>query len=284
VAGVAGLAGIGFLRCLPNPRRLRSRGEETPLGETLRAPLRDENYRRLLQFSAAWSFASGFMAPFYMVYMLRELRLSFFVVTVLTAVTTVIMSASQVYWGRLGDHFGTKPVLRIGSYLIALYPAVWLVTSRQRIWPLVVAQIIAGFGWSALHVSLGNLTLKLAPERSRPSYLAAFGATSGLAEGVAPLIGGAALAIATRSAVGSTTAYHWMMVVQLVLFAVATTLPSRVVEPGGTAVGRLIRVMARYRTMDASAPVKLIFEHTYMHLARLADLIAREFPRDAEVI
>jgi MFS family permease len=194
------------------------------------------------------------------------------------------MAASQVYWGRLGDHFGTKPVLRIGSYLIALYPLLWLLTARNRIWPLIVAQIVAGFGWSAFHVSLGNLTLKLAPEASRPSYLATFGASSGLAEGIAPLLGGAALSLAQRSAVSTPAAYHVMMAVQLALFAAATILPSRITEPGGTAVGHLIRVMARYRTMDASEPAKLVFEHTYMHLARLADLIAREFPRDAETI
>ena len=36
--------------------------------------------------------------------------------------------------------------------------------------------------------------------------------------------------------------------------------------------------------MDASRPAALLFEHGYTHLARVADLIAREFPRDAEPI
>jgi MFS family permease len=284
VGGLAGLCGLVFLRCLPDPRRLQSREHEVPLRETLATPLRDLNYRRLLAFSVAWSFASGFMAPFYTVYMLRELGLSFFIVSVLTAVTNVVMSASQLHWGRLGDHFGTKPVLRIGSYLIALFPLVWLFSAPHRIWPLVVAQVLSGLGWSALHVSLSNLTLKLAPEASRPSYLATFGAVSGVAEGLAPIVGGAALALAQSAAVGSATAYHAMMVVQFIMYAAATTMPSWIDEPGGTAVGHLIRVMARYRTMDASSPVKLIFEHTYLHLARLADLLAREFPRDAETL
>jgi hypothetical protein len=75
-----------------------------------------------------------------------------------------------------------------------------------------------------------------------------------------------------------------MMVLQFLLFAAATTLPSWILEPGGTAVGHLIRVMARFRSMDASCPVKLIFEHAYTHLARLADLVAREFPRNAEPV
>jgi hypothetical protein len=30
---------------------------------------------------------------------------------------------------------------------------------------------------------------------------------------------------------------------------------------------------------DASEPAKLLFEHGYFHLARLADLIARAYPR-----
>jgi hypothetical protein len=73
-----------------------------------------------------------------------------------------------------------------------------------------------------------------------------------------------------------------MMGVQLVLFALATELPARIGEPGGAPVGHLIRVMARFRTMDASRPVGLMFDYTYTHLARIADFIAREFPRDAE--
>jgi len=36
--------------------------------------------------------------------------------------------------------------------------------------------------------------------------------------------------------------------------------------------------------MDSSRPVSLLFEYGYTHLARIADLIAREFPRDAERI
>jgi MFS family permease len=284
VGALIGLAGIYFLRSLPSPRRTHTRAHEMRLRETLTAPLRDRRYRYFLAFSSAWSFSAGFMAPFYMVYMLRELRLSFLTISALTALTNIVMSATQVYWGRLGDHFGTKPVLRIGSYLIVLTPLVWLFTSPRQIWPVIIVQLVSGLGWSAFHVSQGNLALKLSPESRRPSYLGSFGAVSGAAEAIAPLIGGAALALAQDASIAPLTAYHSMMVVQFVLFALATTLPGRIAEPGGTAVGHLIRVMSRFRSMDSSAPAKLLFETGYLHLARLADLIAREFPRDAESI
>jgi MFS family permease len=277
-----GIGGIAFLRTLPAPRRQHSREDGVDLVSTLRTPLHDRNYRLFLSFSALWSFASGAMAPFYIVYMLRRLDLSFLEVTILTAITNSLMALTQTHWGRLGDHFGTKPVLRIGAYLIALTPLMWLATAPGRAWPVVIVQILSGIGWSAFHVSQSNLVLKLAPADNRPSYLGSFGAATGLAEGTAPLIGGALLALIATSNVPTVRVFHVMMLIQLVLFTVATFVPRWIVEPGGTAVGHLIRVMARFRQMDASQPVSLVLEYGYTHLARIADLIAREFPRDAE--
>jgi len=238
----------------------------------------------MLVFSAWWSFASGYMAPFYMVYMLRTLGLSFLAVTLLTTITNTIMALTQTRWGTLGDHFGTKPVLRIGSYLIACTPVLWLISAPGRVWPVIIVEVLSGVGWSAYHVSLSNLALKLAPDDSRPSYLGAFGAFSGVAEGMAPLISGALLTVLAASATPTLGEFRAMMIVQLVLFGVATIVPQWIREPRGTAVGHLIRVVARFQAMDSSRPVSLIFEYGYTHLARIADLIAREFPRDAEPI
>src|SRR6185312_2992041 len=253
---ILGLVGVLFLQELPQPRRRETRTQPLDLTTALRAPLRDKNYRTMLVFSAWWSFASGYMAPFYMVYM----------------------------WRTLGDHFGTKPVLRIGSYLIACTPVLWLISAPGRVWPVIIVEVLSGVGWSAYHVSLSNLALKLAPDDSRPSYLGAFGAFSGVAEGMAPLISGALLTVLAASPTPTLGEFRAMMIVQLVLFGVATIVPQWIREPRGTAVGHLIRVVARFQAMDSSRPVSLIFEYGYTHLARIADLIAREFPRDAEPI
>lgn len=274
-------AGVIALRRLPAPRRQRTRATPVRLAATLTTPIRDRNYRTFLAFSAAWSFTAGFMAPFYMVYMLRQLGLSFLAVTVLASITNALMAATQIHWGKLGDQFGTKPVLRIGAYLIAVTPLVWLATAPGPAWPAVIVHILSGIGWSAFHVSQSNLILKLSPEAKRPSYLGAFGAVTGVAEGIAPLVGGAVLAMAQVGDTPPLAVIQVMMVAQFVLFAAATVLPQWVTEPGGTAVGHLIRTMGRFRAMDASWPLTLVFEHGYTHLARIADLVAREFPRDA---
>jgi MFS family permease len=285
IGGLAGCIGIFFLAAIASPRRQHTREMPPSVASSIMTPVRDLNFRRFLVFSALWSLTSGFMAPFYTVYLLRSLSLSFFTVTLLVALTNILMAATQRHWGRLGDHFGTKPVLRIGVYLITLTPVLWLLSRPGRIWPIVVVEILSGIGWSAFHVSSSNLLLKLAPEQKRPSYLATFGAITGLAEGLAPLAGGIALSIVRPdNATPTVFVFRIMVSIQLLLFAIATALPGRIHEPGGTAVGHLIRVMGRVRSMDASRPAMLLYDVGYTHLARLADLIAREFPRDAEPI
>lgn len=283
-AAVVGIVGVAFLRRLPAPRRQHTREHHIPMKRLLAGPIRDANFRRFVAFSALWSIASGSMAPFYMVYLLRQLNLSFVAVTLLTALTNVLMAVTQAHWGRLADHFGNKPVLRVGAYLIALTPLVWLTTAPGRAWPIVAIQVLSGVGWSAFHVSQNNLALKLAPETSRPSYLALFGAVSGLAEGLAPLAVGILLSLASGGGIPGVGTFRILMLGQLVLFGATSFAPGWIQEPGGRPVGHLIRVMARFRSMDASRPVSLVYEYAYTHLARIADMVALEFPRDAETL
>ena len=67
-------------------------------------------------------------------------------------------------------------------------------------------------------------------------HLAAFGALTGVAEGMAPVIAGAALSLIAPGKVPSIPAFRAMMVTQFILFAAATFIPSWIVEPDGRAV------------------------------------------------
>jgi len=282
VASVVGCFGVFFLRQVPAPRRRRSRLEGEGLRRALLRPLRDANYRRLLVFSGCWSFLAGAMAPFYVVYMLRELHLPVIAVTALLSLSNVVLSISQPRWGSLGDRFGNKPVLRISSYLIVFATLFWFASAPGHAWPIILVQAIGGIGWSAFHVSQTNWILKLAPENERPSYLAAFGAIGGLAEGLAPIVGGALLVFLQSRGIGSFASYRFMIAGQAVALAAATWLPSVIREPGGVAVGHLIRVMARFYSIEGSGPVASVLQFGYTHLARVADVLARDYPHDAE--
>jgi hypothetical protein len=47
-------------------------------------------------------------------------------------------------------------------------------------------------------------------------------------------------------------------------------------EPGGATVGRMIRVMGRFRAMNTEYVPDFLFDHVYTHIARIADFVARE--------
>lgn len=276
VGALAGLLGLAFIRRVPSPRRHQSRVEPISLRTALSRPLHDVNYRRLLGFVAAWGMSGGIVAPFIAVYMLEQLRLSFLAVTILTSITAGTISLVQLHWGRLGDHFGSKTVLRAGTYVIAVVPFLWLFTRPGRTWLVVIIQLLAGVGWGAYHLSLTNLVLKLAPPDGRPSYLATFGAAQGSAEALAPVLGGLALDALVSRGISWLTAFQVMISISLLLFIVATPLLGGVREPGGVTVGRMIRVMGRFRSMNTEYVGDFLFEHVYTHIARVADFIARE--------
>ncbi len=278
--GAAGLAGILFLRKVPVPVREHHREQRTPLHETLVRPARDPNYRKLLTFVALWGFAVGLLGPFSTVYMLQELRLSFLASTIFTVAPTAMIALTQIYWGKLSDHFGSKPVLRVSSYLITLVPALWLTTTPERIWPIMVLQVLSGFGWAAYHVAMNSLVLKLAPTGARSSYVASLGSLFAVTQALSPLAGGVMLTLLKQTALTTVEIYFLLFGISFVLRAAATPLLGRVQEPGGVAVSHMIRVMGRFRTMGMSAAPELLFDYTYTHLARIADFITRENRKD----
>ena len=276
VAGSLGLAALPVLARVPPPRRTRSRIEMLPLRNMLVAPLRDRNVRIFMLFAVLWHAAIGISSPFLLVFMLEELGLSLLSVTALVSLNLFVAAGTMGYWGRLGDHFGAKTVLRAGTYLIMLPTVVWLIVAPGRTWPIVIFQFVAGLGWGAYNSNVNNLMLKLAPAGRGPSYVASLGAVTGMAEAIGPLAGGVILA-AARGWTGSTLLpYYIVVVIAFVLRAVATFVPGHVHEPGGVAVGRMVRTVGRFHAMNVEEAFSPLFTHIYTHVARVADFIARE--------
>jgi MFS family permease len=223
-----------------------------------------------------WHVALGMSAPFLIVFMLRDLRLSLFAVTALSALTSIVGAATMQHWGRLGDHFGSKTVVRAGTYLITIPMLLWLIVTPDRTWPIVIIQFLSGLGWGAYNTNVNTLALKIAPGASGPSYVAALGAVAGVAEAIGPMIGGLVIATVRGWSTSPLLPYYIVVAIAFVLRAAATFVPGHVHEPGGVAVARMVRTMARVRSMSVEEPFAPLFVHVYAHIARMADFIARE--------
>lgn len=74
--------------------------EPLNIRKAIQMPLTDQNYRNILIFFLLWSVASNFASPFFSIYMLENLGLSYFYITVMNMVASVARIAAANLWGR----------------------------------------------------------------------------------------------------------------------------------------------------------------------------------------
>lgn len=155
--------------------------------ETLFAPWRDRNLRRLLVFGIYWQAAVLLSAPFVIPYFLAHVRMTFTQIAIWSAIASLTALVSNARWGAVADRYGNKAVLAIGTFLAGLLPLVWMLAGPGRLWPIWLGGVLDAFAWGAIGPAIFNLTLASAPGERRLDFIAAFS----LATGLAGFVGGA---------------------------------------------------------------------------------------------
>lgn len=195
--GAAGLFGIGnFLTFLRQPEPPYQRASEPPALnlEYFRAPLRDKPFARFLLVFALWVFAQSVAGPFFTVYMLETLRLSFFQVQLLNGIAGVVALIMMPAVGFLADKYGNKPIYVIAYGIVTTLPLFWALTRTDMpwlTWTLIVAvQILTGVVNAAMGLTQFNLMLALSRPDQTARYSAVWGTAVGVAGFLGPLMGG----------------------------------------------------------------------------------------------
>jgi MFS family permease len=143
-------------------------------------------------YFALMNAAVGISAPFFTVYMLRDLRLSYLEFTALSGTSVIVQYLMLSTWGRIADVYGNRLVLVVTSVSLPIVPLLWLLSNDFR-W-LLVCQAASGLSWSGFTLSCGNLLYELVPRSRRAAYVAFHNV--GTATGVfAGAMLGAALAV-----------------------------------------------------------------------------------------
>ena len=173
---------------------LREGNEQQLFSQRVRLPLQDRNFRRFLYFRLAWTLGVYISGPFFAVYMLKYLNLSYATVTSLTILSSVADLLSVRVWGWLSDRYTNRAVLLCCSVFAACIPYGWLFVGPDSVWLLAWLHLQGGLFWSGIHLCTANLLLKIAPENHRSVYYSTLNATEGMVAIVSPIIGGAVLA------------------------------------------------------------------------------------------
>lgn len=182
-----------FLSKQPEP--FPAEHESSTLLRRMITPFLDPMYRKYLNFTIWWEFSFYLASPFFAVYMLQQLEVTFGTVAVLAGLTTAANLLTQQYWGRLSDRFGNQQVLRLTCLILTLEPLLWIFTgtSTAGYVLIVVLHLLGGAASAGMLLANANLMMGLAPLKDQTSFFAIRGATRGIFAAAGPILGGVLL-------------------------------------------------------------------------------------------
>jgi MFS family permease len=168
-----------------------SRTVDTSSIGNLFEPFHNRRFRNLLFYFMSWNFALGLANPFYSVFMIQNLGISYTTVAILNSLFMAAMVVGNRVWGALVDRFGSKPILQVLVLPVALVPVLWTFNSPENYTFIPIAMIVNGLFQGGVWVSVNPLLYSTLPEgRSRTSYFATWSCSFQLAFAIAPVIGG----------------------------------------------------------------------------------------------
>lgn len=137
-----------------------------------------EPFFRFSVFFALMQFAVALASPFFAVYLLRGLKFSYLEFTATTAASVLVQFFALTRWGRMGDLFGNRYILRLTGILIPTLPLWWLVS--DNLWYLILVQALSGLAWAGFSLSAGNFLYDLIPPARRVTSLAVHNVLAGI--------------------------------------------------------------------------------------------------------
>ena len=153
----------------------------------------DPNFLKFLFYFTLWTFSVNLSAPFFNVYLLDELKLDISQVSIYNSISAGANLLLLLWWGRLADRIGNRPILLGVGLLFAVFPVLWLVTSNNSlsIWLwLPLLHVIAGGTSAAIDLCSNNLQLDLAPSRHQSTYFGIAAAFAGVSGALGTVVGG----------------------------------------------------------------------------------------------
>jgi MFS family permease len=254
LGGLAGLATI--LLYVPQPDCPLPAEETRPsIAEVVRRMMRNRPFLNLALVQGCLSLTS-IANPFFQVYQIRDVGLSYFWVAFISAVWMAVAVVTSPLWGRAAGRFGYKPVITLGFVIWTPATLLWLGVppgcGMRAVWLISISNVIAGAGQAAISVGLTTAVYKASQPVGRSVQLAFYNAFVVLAGVPMPILG--AMAVSRLQQAGyhadlRITFYAMMGIVFLTAFVCR-----RLIEPDAASVRTLVRTaFARPRAEGADA-------------------------------
>ena len=146
------------------------------------------NYGRFVSYISIFKFSVSIASPFFAVYLLKNLNLSYIEFTLITSAEIISSFLMVRIWGKLIDEKGTKSVLYITGMAIPLIPILWLFSSSIKY--LFMVQIISGALWAGFNLSASNFIFDAVKPENRVRSISYYHLIEGVFVFLGAILGG----------------------------------------------------------------------------------------------
>lgn len=189
LAVLFGTISTGLLLRQPEPAL--SERPKLGLEQTFLGPLREPEFRRLVVFLTGWFLTGTLASPFYLPHLLKNLGFSFAAVGVYSMIGGGLGVLFQLFWGRVVDRFGARPVAVFSFSLTGVMPLLWVFATPAFRLPIWLDAVLNGIVWTGASLGMWNLLLELADQpEHRESYFAIYYVVTGLGAFLSSLLAG----------------------------------------------------------------------------------------------
>ncbi len=151
------------------------------------------NFLKFLFYFGLWTFAVNLSSPFFNLYLLDNLHLDLYWATLYGSLTAGANLVMLIWWGKIADKVGNRPLLLLVGILAAVTPLFWLGVGADNIslwvW-LPLIHLFSGGTWAAIELCSSNIQMEVAPTEHPSSYFAVAAAVAGVCGALGTTAGG----------------------------------------------------------------------------------------------
>ncbi|MCM8782221.1 MAG: MFS transporter, partial [Candidatus Omnitrophica bacterium] len=150
--------------------------------------VRESNFAKFVIFVASLNFCVNIAAPFFSVFMLRDLKFNYLTYTIVVVTVSITQIFTIDRWGRHADKFGNIKTLQFTSLIITSLPFWWILNQHPLY--LIFIQVLSGFAWAGFNLCATNFIYDAVTPEKRTRCIAYFNVFTGLALCTGTLVGG----------------------------------------------------------------------------------------------
>ena len=146
-----------------------------------------KDFRRFLLFAGLMHASVLIAGPFFVLYMLQDLHLSYFSYGSWLATGLLGQLLTLRAWGQFGDRFGNKALLSITGFTVPILPMLYLASTNFGF--LLAVNFVGGVIWAGLGLGLQNYVFDSVRPEDRAKAIALYSTVNAVGWSVGALLG-----------------------------------------------------------------------------------------------